>query len=410
MSTLGTYSWSRTLYLSSDIGNTNNAVSISGIAYINNYNYNHVRKNIKCYVASTSDNNLVGPNYEDPISKGGILAYSGDLYVGPQWNKILFQQAVTIPAGKNAVVYWVDTSSANSCSQNGTSTLHWANNSVSYVACVLEGREWSGCNSSTSNQTVQTLPTTRLYFGMPLMDSNSVALYTIDNPTSAGTMANQIQPVKVTFQNKGFANLTSAVFGWSLNGVLQDTIHWTGNLPDDFYDTLTLGYYTQRSGTFDTIVAWVNMPNNIIDTNTFDDTLKVISYGCESQLSGAYTIGEDEDFETITDFVNIAKLCNPVGDVSLEIKSGIYAENWDLSSIGNIMGNYMLTITSEAHNADSVIIKPASGVALKLGNNKNLTIKDITFDCSSITAYTVQFTAGCEDVLIRDCKILSSTT
>ena len=410
LSTLGTYSWSRTLYLSSDIGNTNNAVSISGIAYVNNYTYNHVRHNIKCYVASTNDNALVGPNYEDPISKGGVLAFSGDLYIGPQWNKIIFQQAVTIPAGKNAVIYWVDTSSANLCSQNGTSTLHWANNSVGYVACVLEGREWSGCNSATSNQTVSTLPTTRLYFGMPLMDSNSVAMYSIVNPTNAGTMANQVQPVLVKFQNKGFADMKSAIFGWSLNGVLQDTIHWTGNLPDDFYDTLTLGYYTQRASQYDTIKVWVNMPNGILDTNYFDDTLTVISYGCESQLSGAYTVGQGKDFETVADFVNIAKLCNPVGDVSLEIESGTYVENWDMSSIGSIMGNYMLTITSEAHNADSVIVKPASGVALKLGNNKNLTIKDITFDCSSITAYTVQFTSGCEDVIIRDCKILSSTT
>ena len=70
-------------------------------------------------------------------------------------------------------------------------------------------------------------------------------MYRIDNPTSSGTLANQLQPVLVTFKNKGFANLTSAVLGWSLNGVLQDTIHWTGNLPDDFNDTVTLGYYTQ---------------------------------------------------------------------------------------------------------------------------------------------------------------------
>ena len=198
-----------------------------------------------------------------------------------------FDNVYNISSGKNLYVWWIDSSSANTCSQN-SGTIYWDRWVTNYNSIAYNSNHFNGCNGSSSNTVSQNSPVTKFYFGSPIMDSNSVAMHSIDNPTNAGTMANQIQPVKVTFQNKGFANLTSAVFGWSLNGVLQDTIQWTGDLPDDFYDTLTLGYYTQRAEQFDTIKVWVNMPNGVLDTNNFDDTLQVISYGCESQLSGTY--------------------------------------------------------------------------------------------------------------------------
>ncbi|MBO4738029.1 MAG: hypothetical protein J5606_00545, partial [Bacteroidales bacterium] len=395
-----TTSLSRSLYLASEINPNNTNLFISELAWYlragsTNAGSVNVTRGLKVWMLATNDVSTTNV-LMDPTQSGATLVYVGNTQSVVGWNAISLTQPFSLPAGKNLYVFFEGTGGTTS-----SSYIYWAGHSQSNRCTYNYSGSWTLSSM---------VPIMRFGLGAPIMDSNSVALKSIDNPTSSGTLANQLQPVKVTFKNKGFANLTSAVFGWSLNGVMQDTVLWTGNLPDDFNDTVTLGYYTQRAGEYDTITAWVNMPNNVIDTNTFDDTLHVISYGCDAQLSGTYTVGEDEDFETVADFVNIAKLCNPVGDISLEIKSGIYAENWDLSSIGNIMGNYILTITSEAHNADSVIIKPASGVALKLGNNKNLTIKNITFDCSSITAYTVQFTAGCEDVLIRDCKILSSTT
>ena len=414
----GTYNWSRHLYKGDTIfqmhinqnQGSNSPISISGIAFYTTYTpasgpitrYNH-----KIYLMQTTDAAIAGSGYVDPVSAGATLVYQGNIIFNNGLNKIVFNQPFVLNPGYNLYFFNIDSSALNVC-HSSSDRLYWSYNSMPYT-CTDRHYEQLDCSSSTTAST-SSLPTTWFYLGGSILDSNSVALKSIENPASSGTLANQVQPVLVKFQNKGFADMKSAVFGWSLNGVFQDTIHWIGNLPDDFSDTITLGYYTQRAAQFDTITVWVNMPNGVVDTNYFDDTLTVISYGCESQLSGTYTVGKGKDFETLSDFVNIAKLCNPAGDVTLEIESGIYVENWNLSSMGNIMGNYKLTLTSEAHNADSVIVKPASGVALKLSNNKNLTIKDITFDCSHITAYTVQFTSACEDVIIRDCKILSSTT
>ena len=38
--------------------------------------------------------------------------------------------------------------------------------------------------------------------------------------------------------------LTSCVIDWTINGVAQTTYPWTGNLPEDFEETVTLGYFT----------------------------------------------------------------------------------------------------------------------------------------------------------------------
>ena len=414
----GTYNWSRHLYKGDTIfqmhgiqnNGSNASISISGIAFYSNNTPSsgaYTRYNHRIYLMQTNDVNMTS-GYVDPVTAGATLVYQGNITFHNGLNKIVFDQPFVLNPGYNLYFFNIDSSALNVC-HSSSDRLHWAYNNQTYT-CSDRHYEQLDCNNSSTTAATSSLPTTWFYLGGSITDSNSVAMYKIENPTTTGTIANQVQPVLVTFKNKGFANLTSAVLGWSLNGVLQDTIHWTGNLPDDFNDTITLGYYTQRASQFDTIKVWVNMPNGVLDTNYFDDTLTVISYGCESQFSGTYTVGKGNDFESLSDFVDVAKLCNPVGDITLEIESGTYVENWDMSSIGNIMGNHMLTITSKAHNADSVIVKPASGVALKLSNNKNLTIKDITFDCSHITAYTVQFTSACEDVIIRDCKILSSTT
>ena len=253
------------------------------------------------------------------------------------------------------------------------------------------------------------VPLMRFGLGAPILDSNSVALLSIDNPIKGETIGNQLTPVQVTFKNKGFADLTNLTINWSVNGVLQTPKTWAGLVPDDFEDTVTVGYYTTRLEDFDTIVVWASLPNNVIDTNTFDDTLRVITYGCGASLAGNYIVGPNQPvYKTVDDFVSLTKLCSPAGDVTLLLESGVYIDSLNLAGVS--IDNYTLTITSLAGNRDSVIFKPASGVALKLGNNKNLIIKDITFDCSPIAAYTVQFVGGCEDVIIRDCDILSSLT
>ncbi|MBO4541621.1 MAG: right-handed parallel beta-helix repeat-containing protein, partial [Bacteroidales bacterium] len=278
--TRGTNNWTRTLYRASDVGNTSVPVSISGIAYTNNYSYYHVRHSVKCYIGGTTDNAILTGAYVDPIAAGATLVYSGDLNVIPGWNKVTFQRTAVIPAGQNVVVYWIDTAaSLNPCSQN-SNNIYWANNTMGYTNVARAAVDWSGCNSSsTSNSTLDGLPTTILYFGESIDDSNSVALEKILVEDSVATSPTTQVPVSVSFRNKGYADLHSAVINWTVNGVAQTPYTWTGNLPDDYVDTVVIGNYHPRVNTLDTIVVSINMPNNVIDTNYFDDTIVKVVYG-----------------------------------------------------------------------------------------------------------------------------------
>ena len=174
-------------------------------------------------------------------------------------------------------------------------------------------------------------------------DSNSVALESIDNPTE-GTITGK-QPVKITIQNKGDNWLTSCQINWTVNGVLQTPVTWKGNLYTDFYDTITLGSYIQRSMAYDTVTVWVSSPNNKVDSVLDDDTLTVIAYGCDSLLKGTYTVGSGSqyNFASLSEALSIMEKCNLGGDVTLKIASGTYAEKIIFNNF-NAGSKYHITI------------------------------------------------------------------
>ncbi|MBQ5533303.1 MAG: hypothetical protein IIU04_07110, partial [Bacteroidales bacterium] len=155
-------------------------------------------------------------------------------------------------------------------------------------------------------------------------DSKSVALASIDSPDEC-TVAGP-QPVKVTIRNTGKGWLKSCQLNWTVNGILQQTMSWKGQLFTDSCDTFTLGRYTQKQMGCDTITVWVKNPNNLPDSILNDDTLTVITYSNDSLLKGTYTVGKSEqyDFHSLTDVLNIIKTmkCGMGGDVTLKLASG----------------------------------------------------------------------------------------
>jgi hypothetical protein len=251
-----------------------------------------------------------------------------------------------------------------------------------------------------------------LYINRPagVVDSNAVALHYIDNPME-GTVGGT-QPVKVTIKNKGLDYLDSCIINWSVNGVLQSPVVWRGHIVEDFNDTITLGYYTQRYNMFDTIVVWVGMPNGVVDTTTWDDTLSGVSYGCYGPISGDFIVGTatGADVPSINDAFFIGSVCGVSGDVTLKLQNGTYVENWDFTDLADVMGNYTLTITSLSGNRDSVILKPAADVGITLNNTDNFIVKDITIDNTSNNDYGIEFTGTADNVEIRNIHFIGDKT
>jgi hypothetical protein len=235
--------------------------------------------------------------------------------------------------------------------------------------------------------------------------NNSASLIAIISPIQGQLIGDTTTTIEVMLHNKGDADLTSASIYWRLNGVLQTPYSWTGNLPWDFKQQVTIGSYQPRSDVYDTIVIWISNPNNTTDPVLNDDTLSITTFGCITNMSGTYIIGEGEMFPTLKDALIVFNSCHPVGDIQLALKSGVYEETTDIRNISSFMGNYSLTITSFANNRDSVIFRPVSGVGIVLNSSNNIIIEHITIDVENSGTYGIQFTGHCSNIVIDNCNI-----
>jgi hypothetical protein len=235
----------------------------------------------------------------------------------------------------------------------------------------------------------------------------SVALTKIVSPVRGQVIGNTTVSIAIKLRNKGDSALTSATIYQSVNGVIT-TYPWADNLSWDIEEQVSLGTYQPRMNGFDTIVIWVSAPNGISDVVLTDDTLSIITYGCSGGISGFHTVGTNGLFPTLQQVIDLFNDCIPNGDITLALENGIYTENINLSNIGNLMGNYTLTITSLSNNADSVILRAPSGVGITLSNTHNLILQAITVDAASHGTYGIQVTGYCSNIVLNNCVILAS--
>jgi hypothetical protein len=306
----------------------------------------------------------------------------------------------------NLVVMFEQNCGGSGCGNTFASYLAFYNASVS--ARVWQKR--SNTNpptTATALNIVNYRPDLRVEINNICADSNSVELVSIDAPSAGGQTSGTPVPIQVSIRNAGIHNLTSCTIGWSVNGIIQGSYSYVGNVPWDFTDVVTIGTYTPPTlNQADTLVVWVSDPNGVSDATTTDDTLRVYTLGCMGNLSGILNIGPGGDYTNLNDVLLDIRRCGMTGDLSLRLK-GTYAQTLDLRNYVNYTNGYTLTITSWGNHPDSAIIT-STGVGIRLGNVNNIVVKAITVNTP--TAHAIQFEAGCSHIVIRDCKLLTSPT
>jgi hypothetical protein len=226
-----------------------------------------------------------------------------------------------------------------------------------------------------------------------------------------GAMAGETDTVKVIFTNNGITSLNSTNLGWSLNGTETAKTHvFSPPLESLQSDTVVLEIHTYSTGNLNAKV-WINSLDGgtLSDEYLSNDTLSTSIWVCGDTLSGIIPVSDTSDFTTITAAINAISVCE-TGDITLVLDSGLYAENCDFSHINRYKTGNTLTITSKTGKAEDVVIKPASGTGIILDNTRNIIIKDITVDVSSGTSAGIQFLGACTNIVVRNCRLLSSIT
>ncbi|MFA6637688.1 MAG: T9SS type A sorting domain-containing protein [Bacteroidales bacterium] len=242
---------------------------------------------------------------------------------------------------------------------------------------------------------------------------NSVALHKMDAPDTVEKY-NTLMPVLVTIKNKGLNNLQSANIQWSVNGITQTSVNWSGNLPDGFQDQVVIGsYLSGMHGTYDEIWVWVKLPNGVSDSILNDDTLKLKIYNCKELFDGDYIIGQNplSDFATINLALQSLKNADCIrGDIRFQLASGTYTENIDLTNFANYLNGYSLTLTSLANHKDSVVLNDTAGTLITINNTNNIYINSLTLDVAQRGTYAIEFKGSANNIEIRDCNIYANPT
>ena len=229
----------------------------------------------------------------------------------------------------------------------------------------------------------------------------------------------QSYPIKVSFRNKGLAtetnpnHMTSATFGWSVNGVQQPTASWTGDLCLDYTDTITVGNHVAlRDSNY--IKVWLISRNGVtnLDRRT-DDTIKYDGYGCDSALSGTYTLGgPNADFPTVRFMKERFYRCGFDGPVTINMNAGTYTGfDFDDQYPGLDSNNTITFQAAPGVNRSAVIIaNDGNNPPVKFTEMAYVTIRNVTIRNTNVGRCVDFVGKYSHDITIDNCDIQGTTS
>jgi hypothetical protein len=226
-----------------------------------------------------------------------------------------------------------------------------------------------------------------------------------------GILLGVTDSIKVMLMNTGTTALTKATIKWEWNDTLQPDVLWTGSLMLGDTAIVSLGKVLyDTAGTYN-IKAWIDNLDLLTDEYPTDDTATISGYICNNTLSGVYQLGANNaDFVSIADFMRKLSICGASGNITVEMQTGTYQGEIDLSNIADLLGGYSFTLTSVEHDRSKVIITTTlyDRAGIILSNSNNIIIKDVTVNTRLFSGhYPILFTSACTNVVIRDCDLLA---
>ena len=279
-----------------------------------------------------------------PIAAGDYISIHGTRGIGTHKNSYSPASIISI-YGMNASL---SRSYTNSASLYTNSTLsgniiRLSSGNIGQVD-FLYGKKGSGCESDR-------MPIRVNIIGFPAEDAG---ISQIINPV--GNICSSSQEIKFEIKNSGFDTLQTANIKWSLNGVLQDSIVWSGSLLKDSTDIVIADTLLFSGGIY-CIDAWTTLPNGIQDTINANDTI----HACITvSMMGNYTIGDTTggvydypNFNAAKDALVANGIC---GNVTFLVDTGYYEERLVLPNIAGSGPNARITFTSMSGDSTDVTL------------------------------------------------------
>jgi hypothetical protein len=185
------------------------------------------------------------------------------------------------------------------------------------------------------------------------LPSNDAGIFMFAGPHMP--FAHGSRPVNLVIKNFGGNVLTSATIRWTVNGIEQPSINWTGNLISSACDTFLAGNYIFEELEAYNIDAWTEMPNDVPDANPENDLLSTGTF--YASLSGTYTVGGfAPDFNLVSDLETILNAAGIVNNVTFQFRPGEYVEAISILDFPRVSYAHTVTFTSESGDSTDVVL------------------------------------------------------
>jgi hypothetical protein len=229
------------------------------------------------------------------------------------------------------------------------------------------------------------------------------------NQILTGPYCEGTQMMSCLISNYGGQLIDSVLVNWTWNGILQDSVWFTTDIPvagENFL--VNLGNQSLSLGDTFELKAWTSLPNGLADENTSNDTLTAF---IQVGQHGLFTIGgTDPDFPTFKAAVDSLMVTGICDSVTFHVRPGTYTEH---VSIPAIAGSFLYPILFTAENGDSssVILEynattEDSNYVLQLNSAYNVTWEKMTMTATgSGYGRVVDIKNSSVNNTIRQCRI-----
>jgi len=190
--------------------------------------------------------------------------------------------------------------------------------------------------------------------------------------------------VYAKLKNFGSNTLNNVTINWSVNGVIQSPVSFSGALSSFADSVISLGTYNYLSLTSYNVNFWTSSPNGNVDGNISNDTLKFVNL-YTGLAAGTYTIGDTTaNFLNLTTALNFISNNGICGPVIFNIKPGTYTGRYTISAILGASATNTITIKSLNNDSTSVILAATATATtdnwiVKLNGCQYVTIKNLKF-------------------------------
>lgn len=253
----------------------------------------------------------------------------------------------------------------------------------------------------------QVRPTDKAMAGVYEASPQAVDIAILTFPELEEDLIIGTETVSARVVNLGSTTVEALTIDWSVNGMPQSIVNWTGTLAAGATVDIELGVIELQIGQEYSITAH-SSPAPLVDDFTENNEYTV--NGIKGRLAGVYTVGgSNADFIDIQEAVETLQAIGVVGDVNFVIADGDYFVGITLDNFYNV-GNYTIQFTAANGSNAMVILRrgnapsPAQGILLR--NVEHFEFHNITFINNLSYASALYILGRMDKLVVENCVFL----